>query len=199
MEKLFEVLVPIVIFVIVGIFKYLESRQVPPGEVDDSEIEERRRRAREEIRRMIAERGGQAPAEVEEEEREYDPFRSEREQREERPQPQPQARREYQPMPTGQVRDFESELAAKRREAAETRARAKEAAAATREKIGKAIQVSKPRSVYTLSAIDAPDIGDEVRALLDDPIAARKAIVLMEVLGTPIGQRVNGQIKRSWE
>lgn len=96
------------------------------------------------------------------------------------------------------IRDYQAELAEKRRQVEESVRRAAEARKMARTKI-ESVSHSAPASPRTKSTFSGLSFASSVKARLRSPEAAREAFVHMEILGTPVGQRVNGKIGRSWD
>lgn len=232
MENIFELIIPIIIFVIVGIGKLIEmsqssgkNPQQQPRRVDPEEAE-RRRRVQEEIQRRIRERqeaAGAAPT-ARVEPREYDPHVPDGQQRRTAPPPipgrsgpppipgQPQPvyptpTRAYAPEPVAPSRDYEGELRKQREAAARARREADEARQKAEERIRKAMGSGESRAnayaisndAYAIKVVSAYGLSADVREMLSSPAAARRAFVITEILGKPVGQRApDGSSKPHW-
>ena len=99
-------------------------------------------------------------------------------------------------------RNYQAEIDAARERAAEARRRAQQI---RRDKMPKQRAGSRGAYAYDSDPHDniplfAPgaDIGEQVRAVLADPQATRKAVIFQEVLGTPVGMRRDGAMIPKW-
>ncbi|MEX0325015.1 MAG: hypothetical protein AB3N33_02885 [Puniceicoccaceae bacterium] len=203
-----ETLLPVVFFVLYGIAQLLGSKKKKnqPQEDDyqeDVDMEERARQIREEIRRKIEERkqaregqSPQAPQPIPQQRRaRYDPTLPETQQRRApapepapvRPviQPEPVARRAPEPVmarPSSleqQLQEQRAILERARREQQEAKAKARQMLA----DVGAGEKKAGTRRTATASG----NLRDDLLADLQNPSSTRKAILLREVLGTPMG------------
>lgn len=215
MNDLLEYLVPVVVFLLWAASQYLEKRkekgeqEQPPQ--DAYEQEEQARRIQDEIRRKIAERrqeqqGGETPnsppplapaAPLERPSPYSSPPLSERGQAVPRQRVGPPPMRAepayHEPEPR---RDLFAELAEQEERMRETQRRAEQARAQARQRLASA-QVRTPG--YARVPRAATSLRQDLLDTLRDPVAARKAVLYSEVLGTPVGQRRGGRIRPSWE
>lgn len=197
-----ETLLPVVFFVLYGIAQLLGSKKkgapAEEEEQDEIDMEERARQIREEIRRKIEERrqarDGQPPQPVPQQGRpRYDPTLPESQQRRtlqpapQRPvmQPQPVARRAPEPVLSRQpsleerLQEQRAILEKARREQQAAKAKARQmmaAAGARREKARQEVRVAATGNLRS-----------QLLADLRNPSSTRKAVLLREVLGTPLG------------
>lgn len=95
------------------------------------------------------------------------------------------------------ARNYEAELDEQRRKLEESQRRA----AAARQQAQSQLQkvYGQPTGRRERRSYSGLALAKRVKARLQDPEAAREAFLHMEILGTPVGQRVNGKISRSWE
>ncbi|MGE9296864.1 MAG: hypothetical protein ACQKBV_11305 [Puniceicoccales bacterium] len=197
-----------------------EDQQRPFTPLNDpsNDDDARTRRIQEEIRRKIAERRGQSPDQ--DQQPAPPPLR-----REAPAAPPPlrrepargnydttwgeesaystgETRRDESPSfaPSAPARDYAAELEEQRRRREET----ERAAQRARQRVGNQMQSMLggeigSRSRRRSSSHSGTALSRRVRNQLTDPRAAREAFVYMEILGTPVGQRHNGQSRPSWE
>jgi len=249
MENLFEILIPLLVFIFWIVSQFWGSKEEGGGgsprpgkrgapEEGAGDADAERRAVQEEIRRKIAERRRQlagsegtespppAPAQQTRLERGGEQYRrqqqpaqgrasapeaSQHSRMEERyggrghgfPEPgreSPEAKPFRIPEPT---RNYEAEIESARRRAAEARAKAERV---RREKPPPAPR-QRPRDAYAYDT-DAWDnvplfapgvpVREQVRAVLRDPQATRKAVLFQEILGTPVGLRRDDAMIPKW-
>jgi len=104
--------------------------------------------------------------------------------------------RQYEAPPP--VRDYEAELAEQQRVLEESHRRAEQARSQARARMEQ-VYGQGPRKTRTTKTYSGLGLGSRVRERLKDPEAAREAFVYLEVLGQPVGQRVNGKMGPSWQ
>jgi len=201
-----EILVPLIIAFVLWVIGKLTGEDDgnqpsrPPGRQAPADIDERTRRIQEEIRRRIAERSGEegqpqpiAPPPAQEEEEYESPFIQEYEE----PTPPPVE----QPIRGSQMDDF-------RRRIEEQKAKARYAAEQAQEATEKAERIFSQQArrkaqseqpVWGAPTAEVSQIRREVYDTLLDPLAARKAFLYYEILGTPVGLRRDGQQRPHWE
>ncbi|MEX0330208.1 MAG: hypothetical protein AB3N64_02180 [Puniceicoccaceae bacterium] len=204
-----ETLLPVVFFVLYGIAQLLGSKKKKKGEPEedsyqeDVDMEERARQIREEIRRKIEERKrareGQSPQPqqpVPQQRRaRYDPTLPETQQRRApeptpapaRPvvQPQPVSRRAPEPvMP--RTSSLEQRLQEQRAILERARREQQEAKAKARQMLAD-VGAREQKAGTRRSVIASGNLRNDLLADLQNPSSTRKAILLREVLGTPMG------------
>ena len=200
-----ETLLPVVFFVLYGIAQLLGSKKKKPGQeeetIEDVDMEERARQIREEIRRKIEERkrareghGPAAPQPVPQQRRvRYDPNLPETQQRRfpepepPRPamQPEPVARHQPEPMAPRQS-SIEQRLQEQRVILEKARKEQREAKAKARQMMA-AAGARREKGSYRIEKISSSKLREQLIADLRNPLSTRKAILLREVLGTPMG------------
>lgn len=203
-----ETLLPVVFFVLYGIAQLLGSKKKKPGEeeetIEDVDMEERARQIREEIRRKIEERRqareGQSspapqPAPAQRRAR-YDPtmpesqqrrFQQPESQRPEPPQPRPQPVARSRPEPAmPRQSGIEERLQEQRAILERARKEQREAKAKARQMMA-AAGAGRSRQQHSPAAVSSGNLRDQLLADLRNPLSTRKAVLLREVLGTPLG------------
>lgn len=200
-----------------------ENDDQPYTPLDDpaNDDDDRTRRIQEEIRRKIAQRRGQGSGPVDQPETRYDPHKPEWQQQREASPPMaaPQQRESFPsrdesfppPVTTSTEpptyfevpapsRNYEAELAEKRREMEAAQRRMEEARARVRRQLQEANQEQHPgHPQRSVPAYLSGSLRSQILAGLRDPRAARKAVLNYEILGTPVGMRRNGQLYPHWE
>lgn len=205
-----ETLLPVIFFVLYGIAQLLGSKKkkgAPAEEesVDDVDMEERARQIREEIRRKIEERRrareGQSspapqPAPAQRRAR-YDPTMPESQQRRfsqpapqepepvQRQRPQPVARSRPEPAVPRQS-GIEERLQEQRAILERARKEQREAKAKARQMMA-AAGAGRGKQQHRAAAVSSGNLRDQLLTDLRNPLSTRKAVLLREVLGTPLG------------
>jgi hypothetical protein len=211
-----EALVPILFFVLYGIFQLLGSKKKGNAadeepEMDDGAMEERARRIREEIRRKIEERRqpqqDRTPqtAPASRREVEYDPTVPEGQQR--RPQvqprtlqPQKQARPVQRPEPvpawqpqpvpvTAGQSSLEKRLQEQRALLEKSRREREEARSRAKEIEDAAGVRKKKRGAYAIAEEPSGALRKSLLVGLRDPMSVRRAVLYREILDPPLGLR----------
>ncbi len=222
MDNLLEYLVPAVVFIIWVFGQYLEKRKQGREEEDNSyrpsqqEQEEQARRIQEEIRRKIAARRQQqqgpqpapaspppmarqsAPPPIQQSSPYSSPPLSERGRVQTPRHVSPPPMRSEPPVyvEAEPSRDIFAELAEQEKRMEETQRRADEARAQARRRISSSTR--EQRSYSRVPRVTG-SLREDLLETFRDPMAARKAVLYYEVLGTPVGQRRQGQLRPSWE
>lgn len=221
MENLLEILIPVIVIISWAASKMFEQNSGGDSDSsrEDSEAAERRRAIQEEIRRKIAERmGGAAPQSRSgpppmpgaPAQREYNPFAPDESQRPYQPgqaTPPPITMRRSAapsaPSYEAPTRNFEEELQQQREAMAAARRQAEAARREAQAKLS-SLQPGHDKPKHKHSAYDLPhfsglSLASEVKAMLQDPRAARKAFLQAEIIGTPVGLRRDGEMRPSWK
>ncbi|GHC12945.1 hypothetical protein [Cerasicoccus arenae] len=98
-------------------------------------------------------------------------------------------------------RNYEAEIAEQQRIVAATEQRAAEARAQAQAQMDRTYGLSsaKRRKPSRSSSTFTGGMSNRIKGRLRDPKAAREAFLYLEILGTPVGQREQGQMHPSWE
>jgi hypothetical protein len=226
LEQLLEFLIPAIIIGFGLLGKFLESRsERKQDDPDEAAMAERRRQVQEELRRKIEQRRAQQTSETARQD-DYDPSlpdhlqpprrRTEpllpaetRHQSKRRIEPAYQEpepvfeQAEYPPIfepdTPDRFQQLTDQLKAQKQAVAAARRRAD---SAKRQRLEQATAGS-PALKGKVSAVKGglPRTGilqDDVKAYLQDPHMARRAILLQEIIGTPVGLREDGAMRPSW-
>ncbi|MGJ3243879.1 MAG: hypothetical protein ACFE0O_13135 [Opitutales bacterium] len=220
-----EILVPLIfalIYILGNIFGNKNpdeddaSRKRDRSESGGDDPADLQRRIQEEIRRKIRQRQGgegasgqEGPASAPQTETappRYDPHQPEQPrahepERQSRPQPESADEPLRQPEPARTA--YEDQIQEQLKEIEETRKRAavlQEKARKVKKTGGNRGEIGSPSRPRTVRGGQShQSLRDAVLGLSRDPDAARKAILYMEVLGTPVGMRRNGKMGPLWE
>ncbi|MEM9227448.1 MAG: hypothetical protein AAGA45_05730 [Verrucomicrobiota bacterium] len=224
MDQIAEYLIPAIVLIVWAINSVLQSKQNKSEDEDMPEYtpleheanqrddDERARRIQDEIRRMIAQRRGDV-SEQEPQTASLSPMTLGEEQARtptvmEAPQPQVFPRPDTSSTEPSFVevpqlqRNYEAEMQEQRRRIEETQRRAEEARQQTLARLENerataynTVQRERKRLTRTYTG----SLSSQVEQTLKDPLAARKAVLYYEILGTPVGMREKGQMRPHWE
>ena len=218
-----EILVPIIIFAILWVIGKVtgadeegQPGRPPPGRAAE-EIDERTRRIQEEIRRRIAERqGGGSPQPQQRQatpppvqERKHTELASERrqqefkDQQEQRDRAEERREREFREAhaqrTSGEGMDavskYKQQIEEQRKKAREAAAKAESFRKRQPAKIAKVIKKER----WGGNPAEVSAIRRDIYDTLHDPLAARKAFLYYEIMGTPVALRRDGHQRPHWE
>lgn len=189
LNNLENVIIPIIIMILYGIGsvgqKRKEGKKAPGQQQPQADPDEARRvrEIQEEIRRKIAERTGRSPAPPPPVPTREPPARKPVPQSQPKRFPTPSSKPTKRPEPVAAppVPSYQDEMAAKMREIKELEAQAARVAAKTQQVEGFGVKTSRTRKV------PKGKLRSELFADLANPQGQRKAILVSEILGAPVG------------